>query len=241
MSLQLGFSFIAGLLTTLSPCVLPILPFLLGSALRKNKKAPLYMIVGLTVSFVVVGFTISRFGTLLGLDGEQIRKGSAMILILTSMFFLSKKIQVIVSEKLTKFASIGSSASNKWKLDETSNFDSILLGALLGIIWSPCTGPTLGVAVSLASQEGAIVNALKIMIIYAIGASIPMLLISYGLRSFFQRYQGRITGFAESSKTFFGVILLLAGVFIVFGLDKTVETFLLNYLPQSWVDLITKY
>ncbi len=237
----MGFSFIAGLLTTLSPCVLPILPFLLGSALRKNKKAPLYMIVGLTVSFVVVGFTISRFGTLLGLDGEQIRKGSAMILILTSMFFLSKKIQVIVSEKLTKFASIGSSASNKWKLDETSNFDSILLGALLGIIWSPCTGPTLGVAVSLASQEGAIVNALKIMIIYAIGASIPMLLISYGLRSFFQRYQGRITGFAESSKTFFGVILLLAGVFIVFGLDKTVETFLLNYLPQSWVDLITKY
>lgn len=237
----MGFSFIAGLLTTLSPCVLPILPFLLGSALRKNKKAPLYMIVGLTVSFVVVGFTISRFGTLLGLDGEQIRKGSAMILILTSMFFLSKKIQVIVSEKLTKFASIGSSASNKWKLDETSNFDSILLGALLGIIWSPCTGPTLGVAVSLASQEGAIVNALKIMIIYAIGASIPMLLISYGLRSFFQRYQGRITGFAESSKTFFGVILFLAGVFIVFGLDKTVETFLLNYLPQSWVDLITKY
>lgn len=241
MSLQLGFSFIAGLLTTLSPCVLPILPFLLGSALRKNKKAPLYMIVGLTVSFVVVGFTISRFGTLLGLDGEQIRKGSAMILILTSIFFLSKKIQVIVSEKLTNFASIGSSASNKWKLDETSNFDSILLGALLGIIWSPCAGPTLGVAVSLASQEGATVNALKIMIIYAIGASIPMLLISYGLRSFFQRYQGRITGFAESSKTFFGVILLLAGIFIVFGLDKTVETFLLNYLPQSWVDLITKY
>ena len=241
MSLQLGFSFIAGLLTTLSPCVLPILPFLLGSALRKNKKAPLYMIVGLAVSFVVVGFTISRFGAFLGLDGEQIRKGSAMILILTSVFFLSKKIQVIVSEKLTKFASIGSSASNKWKLNETSNLDSILLGALLGIIWSPCAGPTLGVAISLASQEGATVAALKLMIIYAIGAAIPMLLISYGLRSFFQKYQGRITGFAENLKTFFGVILLLAGVFIFFGLDKTIEAFLLNYLPQSWVDLITKY
>lgn len=241
MSLQLGFSFIAGLLTTLSPCVLPILPFLLGSALRKNKKAPLYMIVGLAISFVVVGFTISRFGSILGLDGEQIRKGSAIILIFTSVFFLSKKIQLIVSEKLTKFANFGSSASNKWKLDETSNVDSVLLGGLLGIIWSPCAGPTLGVAVSLASQEGATLEALKIMIIYAIGATIPMLLISYGLRSFFQRYQGQIIGFAESSKTFFGLILMFAGLFIFFGIDKSVETFLLTYLPQSWVDLITKY
>jgi cytochrome c-type biogenesis protein len=241
MNIQLGFSFIAGLLTTLSPCVLPILPFLLGSALRKNKKAPLYMILGLAVSFVVVGFTISRFGTLLGLDGEQIRKGSAIFLILTSVFFLTKKIQSLISEKLTRFANIGSSASNKWKLDETSNWDSILLGGLLGVIWSPCAGPTLGVAVSLASQEGAAVDALKIMITYALGAAIPMLLIAYGLRSFFQKYQGKIIGFAESSKFFFRIILLLAGVFIFFGIDKAVEAFLLNYLPQSWVDLITKY
>ena len=241
MNLQLGFSFIAGLLTTLSPCVLPILPFLLGSALRKNKKAPLYMILGLAVSFVVVGFALSRFGTLFGLDGDQIRKGSATILILTSVFFLSKKIQAVVAEKLTKFANIGSSASSKWKLDETSSLDSVLLGGLLGIIWSPCAGPTLGVAVSLASQEGATFDALKIMIIYALGAAIPMLLISYGLRSFFQRHQGKIIWFAENSKVFFGVILLLAGLLIFFGVDKIVEAFLLNYLPQSWVDLITKY
>jgi cytochrome c-type biogenesis protein len=241
MNLQLGFSFIAGLLTTLSPCVLPILPFLLGSALRKNKKAPLYMILGLAVSFVVVGFTISRFGTLLGLDGEQIRKGSAVILIFTSVFFLSKKIQSFISEKLTKFADFGSSTSNRWNLDETSNWDSILLGGLLGIIWSPCAGPTLGVAVSLASQEGSTIDALKIMLLYALGAAIPMLLISYGLRSFFQRNQSKIIGFAENSKTYFGIILLFAGLFIFFGVDKSVETFLLNYLPEAWVDLITKY
>lgn len=241
MNLQLWFSFIAGLLTTLSPCVLPILPFLLGSALRKNKKAPLYMILGLAVSFVVVGFTLSRFGTLLGLDGDQIRQGSALILILTGIFFLSKKAQSAVSEKLTKFANIGSSTSSQWKLDETSSLDSILLGGLLGIIWSPCAGPTLGVAVSLASQEGVTLDALKIMIIYALGAAIPMLLISYGLRTFFQKNQGKIIGFAENSKAFFGVILLLAGLFIFFGIDKTVEAFLLNCLPQAWVDLITKY
>lgn len=241
MELQLGFSFIAGLLTTMSPCVLPILPFLMGSALRKNKKAPLYMIIGLAISFVVVGFTISRFGTILGLDGDQIRQGSAIILIITSFFFLSKKVQLVISEKLTQFANLGNSASHKWKLDESSNLDSTILGGLLGVIWSPCAGPTLGVAVSLASQEGAAVEALKIMIVYALGAVIPMLLIAYGLRSVFQKFQSKLIGFAENSKFVFGLILLSAGLFIFFGIDKSIEAFLLNYLPQSWVDLITKY
>ncbi len=241
MNLQIGLSFIAGLLTTLSPCVLPILPFLLGSALRKNKNAPLYMILGLAISFVVVGFTISRFGSLLGLDGDQIRKGSAILLILTSIFFLSKKIQTLVSEKLTSFANTGNSTAHKWKLDETSNWDSLLLGGLLGIIWSPCAGPTLGVAVSLASQKGTSLDALIIMIIYAIGSAIPMLLVSYGLKSFFQKYQSKIINFSENSKVFFGIILILTGVFIFFGIDKTIEAYLLNHLPQSWVDLITQF
>jgi len=241
MNLQLGFSFIAGLLTTLSPCVLPILPFLLSSALRKNSKAPLYMILGLAASFVVVGFTLSRFGTVFGLDSEQIKKGSAVLLILTSFFFLSKKIQSLISEKLTQFANIGNSVSYKLKLDETSRLDSVLLGGLLGIIWSPCAGPTLGVAVSLASQNGAAMDALALMLVYALGAAIPMLLIAYGLRAFFQKNLQNIIALTERSKWFFGVVLLLAGLFIFFGIDKIVEEYILNFLPSFWVDLITRY
>lgn len=241
MNVQIGFSFVAGLLTTLSPCVLPILPFVMGSALKKNKKAPLYMVIGLATSFVIVGFSISRFGTLLGLDNEEIRQGSAIALVITSFFFLSKKFQSSISEKLTTFANIGSDTTYKLNLDESSNWDSLLLGGLLGIIWSPCAGPTLGVAVSLASQQGPIEEALKIMIVYAIGASLPMLLISYGFRSFFQKHQSKISNFSENSKMFFGFILFLTGAFIFFGLDKSVEAFLLKNLPNFWVDLITKY
>ena len=241
MNIQLGFSFFAGLLTTLSPCVLPILPFLLGSALRKNKKAPLYMILGLATSFIIVGFSLSRFGSLLGLDGDQIRQTSAILLIVTSLFFLSEKVQNFVSEKMTSFASVGSSAGSRWKLDESSALDSLLLGTLLGIIWSPCAGPTLGVAVSLASQEGASLEALKIMIVYAIGAIIPMLLIAYGMRSFFQKYQSKILRFSENSKTFFGIMIFVTGVLILLGIDKVIEAYLLENLPSSWVDLITKY
>lgn len=241
MNIQLGFSFIAGLLTTLSPCVLPILPFLLGSALRKNRKAPLFMIIGLAISFVAVGFTLSRFGSLLGLDSDQIRMFSALLLIAAGLFFLSKKLQTFVGEKLTSFASFGNSAGNRWKLDESSALDSLILGGLLGIIWSPCAGPTLGVAVSLASQKGAATDALVLMVVYAVGAALPMLLIAYGLRTFFQKNQALILKFSENSKVIFGSILILTGFFILFGFDKVAEAFLLEHLPQGWVDLITKY
>lgn len=241
MNIQISFSFFAGLLTTLSPCVLPILPFLLGSALQRNKKSPLFMIIGLASSFVIVGYTISRFGSVFGLDSEEIRKGSAFFLCITSIFFLSKKIQIYVSEKLISIANFGSNATRKMNLSESSNLDSVLIGGLLGTIWSPCIGPTLGVAISMASQEGSNQKALLLIAIYSLGASIPMLLISYGMRSFFQRYQNKILKISENSKTFLGLILFLSGISIFFGIDKTVESYLLKNLPNSWVELITKY
>jgi cytochrome c-type biogenesis protein len=241
MNLQLGFSFIAGLLTTLSPCVLPILPFLIDSALRKNRRAPLYMIFGLALSFITVGFLLSRFGTLFGFGSDEIRKFSALILAVTSLFFLSSELQDFVSEKMTGFVNFGTKVSGQLNVDESSAWGSLILGSLLGIIWSPCAGPALGVAVSMASQEGQSFSALKIMMVYAAGASIPMLLIAYGLRSYVQKNMDKIFNFTENSKKFFGTVLLFTGVFIFFGLDKSIETFLLNNLPASWVDLITKF
>ena len=79
------------------------------------------------------------------------------------------------------------------------------------------------------------------MIIYAFGAAIPMLFISYGMRSFFLKYQRQIVGLTERSKFFFGIIMIAVGVFILFGIDKNIEALLLSHLPPSWVDLITKY
>ena len=241
MNMQISFSFIAGLLTTLSPCVLPILPFLIDSSLRINKKAPIYMILGLSISFITVGFVLSRFGSFLGFDSDQIRSFSAIILFLTSLFFLSSELQDFALEKMSGIANFGTALSSKFNFKESLPWGHLFLGSILGIIWSPCAGPTLGIAVSMASQEGQAISALKIMSIYSLGAAIPMLMITYGFRSFFQKNLNNISNATEYSKNIFGYILLLTGVCIFFGLDKSIETYLLNNLPASWVDLITKY
>ncbi|MEQ1724169.1 MAG: cytochrome c biogenesis CcdA family protein [Pseudobdellovibrio sp.] len=239
MEIQLGLSFLAGLLTTLSPCVLPILPMLMGSAVQKNKKAPLMMIIGLAAAFVVVGFLLSRVGSLFGFDGDQIRTGSAIFLIIFSFFFFSKTIQDFVSMKMSSFASIGSSRSQLFK--EDSNLGALAIGALLGVIWSPCVGPTLGIAISFASQDGKALQALLTMLVYAIGAAIPMLGVAYGLQSLFLKHRGKILNFAEYSKKFFGIVLLFSGIIILTGTDKKIEAYLLEKLPVAWVSLITKY
>ncbi len=241
MEIQLGVSFIAGLLTTLSPCVLPILPFLIDSAYRKNKLAPLFMVLGLAMSFVTVGFLLSRFGSLFGLQSDTIRKISALILAIVGIIYVFDQLEEFVSDLLTEFSSLGTTITRALNLDETTPIGSVLIGALLGLIWSPCAGPALGVAVSLASQEGQGFEAIKIMSIYSLGAIIPMLLVSYGLRAYVQKNLNRIFSLSEDSKKFFGLILLITGVFVFLGIDKIVETFLLNNLPDSWVNLITNY
>lgn len=212
---------------------------LLGSAVQKNKKAPLYMIIGLAVSFTVVGYTISRFGNLFGLDGDQIRYASAVLLILSSSFFFSKALQDFVSIKMSRFASFGSNQSSLLK--EESVLGSLMIGGLLGVIWSPCVGPTLGVAISLASQSVAPSEALLTLAVYSIGAALPMLGIAYGLRTMFINKRKAIMSFAENSKKVFGYILVVSGALILTGFDKMIEAHLLANLPEAWINLITKF
>jgi cytochrome c-type biogenesis protein len=239
MSLNLGFSFLAGILTSLSPCVLPILPMLFGGAIQKNRLAPLFMILGLATSFVVVGLLIGSLGHLIGLESEDLRLISVIVLILLGISLLSSKLQNLISEKMSGVSSQGS----KWTyyFSEDSVGGALAIGLLLGVVWSPCVGPTLGVAISLASQTSELGNAFLIMLVFALGASIPMLGISYGLRSVVLRNRSKILTASQASKKIFGLLLIVVGLVLLFGVDKVIETHLLNILPEAWVDIITKY
>lgn len=232
-----GISFAAGVLTTVSPCVLPILPMLLGSSVQKKKSTPAYMVLGLMLSFVFFGVIISRFGGVLGLNEYQLRMSAALMLIVGGSILFSKKLQLSISSSLTKLADIGN--RNALKLKEDRPWGALGLGALLGIIWSPCVGPTLGVAITLAGQEAHIGSAAAMMSLYALGAGLPMILIAYSSRELVTRLKPGMINFAENSKPVFGLLLVISGVFIISGLDKIIESMLLNMLPQFWLDAIT--
>jgi len=124
-------------------------------------------------------------------------------------------------------------------------FGSIIGGRSLAArfgtsIWSSCTGPTLGAAIGLAAQSGTQLQAAAIMTLFGVGAAVPVLAIGYGAQSLMTRNRGQFLKFGAMAKSAMGFVLVAVGGFVLTGLDKKVETLLLNHLPSGWIELITK-
>jgi cytochrome c-type biogenesis protein len=233
------FSVLAGLLTTLSPCVLPILPFVVGGAIQENIWAPLYLSLGLIISFVTIGWSLAAFGSLMGLDGSTIRVIAGVGLFLAGLTLLIPFLQTKLTAILTPLANKADGTLQK--NSRKGVLGHFLTGLLLGAVWSPCSGPTLGSAIALASSQGGGLMSGAMMCCFAIGSVIPLLAISYGAKGFIQLNRGKILKVVTASKKVFGVMLVIVGLVIIFGLDKALEAFLVERMPAAWIDLTSKF
>lgn len=232
-------SFGAGALTTLSPCVLPVLPIIVGSALREHKLAPLTMAAGLIASFVSVGWTIAAFGNLLGMDSNSIRMASAIMLGVFGAILLSGSLQGRMSSWLAPLAGGAEKLLQNPKLNGLGG--QFIVGLLLGALWSPCSGPTLGTAITLAAQEGGRLRSGLLLCSFGVGAALPMLLISYGAQGLFKKHRDQVFRAAGAGKVIFGVLMLLVSVLIVSGFDRSLEGWIVERLPDSIIDLTTRF
>ena len=145
-----GLSFAAGGLSTLSPCVLPLLPILLGTALAAHRLGALALAAGLSLSFTLLGVAIASLGAGLGLDPSWLRDGAALLLMVFGAVLLSARLQQRFAVATSGLSGVGHGVLARVSLDGLSG--QFVLGLLLGLVWSPCVGPTLGAAVTLASQ-----------------------------------------------------------------------------------------
>ena len=146
-----ALAFLAGVLSTLSPCVLPLLPIVLGSALSEHRAGPLALAAGLALSFVVIGLVVATVGFAIGLDAGVFRMVAGVLLIAVGVVLLVPRLQA-------QFALAAGPVGN-WTEQRFGGFSTAGLGGqfavglLLGAVWSPCVGPTLGAASVLASQQ----------------------------------------------------------------------------------------
>jgi len=116
-----------------------------------------------------------------------------------------------------------------------------LLGLLLGVVWSPCVGPTLGVAITLASQGEALAQVASVMLVFSLGAGLPLLALGMLSRQAMNKWRGRMMDAGQKAKKMFGVALLLIGVLVLSGADKDFEKWAVNAMPAWMVDLTTRY
>jgi cytochrome c-type biogenesis protein len=125
--------------------------------------------------------------------------------------------------------------------DQASLVGNFFLGSLLGAIWSPCAGPTLGSAIGLVTQAETLFQGWVLMLAFGLGASLPLLAVAYGSRSLFQAKRNWLASLPGKAKPIFGVILIVVAVGIISSADKKLEAALLRHLPESWVDLTTRF
>lgn len=235
----LAVSYLAGALTTLSPCVLPLLPVLLLSAVQQHVLGPLALAGGLTISFVATGILIASVGFAAGVDNAILRSA-------VSIALLAFGAVLVVPALQAGFARIAAPLAAKangllGSISPAGVWGQFLLGLLLGVVWSPCTGPTLGVAVGLATQSDTIMFAAVVMTLFSLGASTPVLALAYGSRSAIVGRRNSLAIVSRIAKPLMGIALITVGTLTLTGIDKVVETYLTDAMPTWLVELTTRY
>lgn len=230
-----GIAFAAGGLSTLSPCVLPLVPILIGSALAAHRLGAWALAAGLALSFTLVGALLASVGASIGLDSEYFRTTAAVVLLGFGVLLMSAQLQERFAHATTGLSGAGQRMMSAISADGL--FGQFLLGLLLGIVWSPCVGPTLGAAITLASQGERLIQVALVMALFGLGAGLPLVALGALSRQAMARVRGSLLAAGRNGKTVLGGVMLVLGVFILTGIDKRAESWILNVAPD-WLTRI---
>lgn len=230
-------AFLAGLLTTLSPCVLPLIPIVLAGAVAEHRLAPLALAGGLALSFTAIGLFVATIGFSIGLDLELFRKIAAALLIAVGVVLLVPRLQL-------QFATAAGPASN-WAEQRFGKFSTAGIGGqfgvglLLGAVWTPCVGPTLGAASLMAAKGENLGLVALTMFAFGFGTSLPLLALAMLSREALMRWRGRMLKTAGTMKVLLGALLVTFGIFTLTGYDRVIQTALTGIAPTWLVSLTT--
>ena len=227
--IDLIFAYLAGALTLINPCVLPVVPIVLASALQSHRLGPVALAAGMGLSFVVLGLTVAAAGQALGLSDQTLARAGALAMIGFGTVLLVPRLNTGFALATAGMASRADRQIDA--VDRSGLMGQALTGVLLGAVWSPCVGPTLGGAISLASQGGNLIWAGTVMSFFALGVGSVMLALAYGARAALMRRRAALQALALRAKPVMGLTLIVVGLMIFFRLHHVAEAWLLTVLP----------
>ena len=231
--------FIAGILSTLSPCVVPLIPILCASALNVHRLGPVLMAAGVAFSFAVAGTLLAEAGAVAGLDPGTVRLVAAVLMIVLGLVLLLPALQRRFASLTAGVGGVGHNLLGRFAFDSLPG--QFALGAVLGLSWSPCVGPTLGAASVLASQGRDLAQVSTLMLVFGLGAALPLAAIGFGARSLSVHFRNRLIAGAQTSTRVLGGLFLTIGILILLGYDKAIETWVVSHSPQWLLDLTTRF
>ncbi len=231
------------MLSILSPCVLPLLPLVFGAAAAADRRGVLALAAGLVISFVAIGLFVATVGFAIGLDQGVFRGVAAVLLAATGVVLLSGGLQARFAlatagvgnagnRLMTRIAPAGGSVGLGGQF---------LLGLLLGAVWSPCVGPTLGAASVLAARGRDLGAVASVMAAFGLGTAAPLLLVGLLSRQALARWRGRMLAAGRGGKRLLGGVGIAVAVLILTGADRAVETAVVAASPDWLTTLTTRF
>ncbi len=236
---HLGLGYLSGVLSTLSPCVLPLIPIVLASAVNAHRWGGVALGLGLTLSFTATGLFLATLGLALGLDGAVLRSFSALLMLAFGVLLLVPPLYDRFALAASLLVGRGSALSAGMAGDGLGG--QFAIGLVLGLVWTPCVGPTLGAAATLASSGENLVQAGIVMLAFGLGAATPLVILGMVSRESLQALRGRLMQASQGGKKVLGVLLLLIGLNILTGLDRRLEHALVALSPDWLTELTTRY
>jgi cytochrome c biogenesis protein CcdA/thiol-disulfide isomerase/thioredoxin len=229
---QILFAFLGGVLTVAAPCILPVLPILLGSSVgQKNKLRPLFIILGFITTFALTSLVISIIVRYVPFFSQDHIRTIAVIFIGIFGIFL---IWPLPFELLmSKFSRITNATAGVGR--GQSNTSGLLLGMTLGLVWAPCAGPILATILALIALQGNTGRSLLLLAAYSLGAGIPMLIIAYGSQYISTKVRF-IAQYSQRIQQIFGVLIVSLSVLMFFNKDTEIINALTAYFPQSNIE-----
>lgn len=219
---SLGLAFAGGILTVLSPCVLPILPIVMGRSLQSHRLGPLVLVAGLVGGFAVAG-------SLLGITAHwltNLTNGLRTLAVATLLILGLLALVPQWSYRLFSYLPVG-----QWKTSHAVGLTGeFWLGTQLGLLWTPCAGPVLGAILVLAAANHQIAGAFAFLLAYGVGAAVPLLAIAYGGRRLSQSFL-RLRHHSAALQRIGGGMIILTAIAILLGWDVELQLWLAPFFP----------
>lgn len=225
---SLPLAFIAGILSILSPCVWPLVPIVMASSASKGRFGPVYLALGLSAAFALAGGLLTFALINMGLSPDAFRWFGAAMLVLIGLILVVPPLSEWVNMRL----SILTSRFDISDKDSKSAYGQFGIGMLLGLVWLPCVGPTLGAAIALASLGQDMVLASITMFTFGMGTAGALAATAYLSQKVLDKFRPDVFANVATAKKVLGYLMLALGFMVFTGIDKMLETLAVRYLPD---------
>lgn len=234
MTLNPFLALLAGMLTVAAPCVLPMLPVVLGASLGQTQRArPLFIALGFALAFSIVALLFGAASQSLGWSPDSLRDAAMALLLVFGLLMIwpwpLQWLSMHASGVLNRVSSLGERAGS-------GNLGGLLLGLTLGAVWTPCAGPVLGSILTLVATEPDTGRAALLLVCYSLGAALPMLGIAWGGQVASTRVR-QLARHAHRVQQGFGVVVIGVAMAMYFQYDSLITVWLTQFYPQGQTGL----